>query len=569
MPIEALLRVARGDCAADLLLTNAHIVNLSSSEIFPGSVAIHEGRFVGFGKYQADKTIDLQGAYVAPGFIDGHVHLESSLLAPGEFARAVLPRGTTCVVADPHEIVNVMGAEGLAYMLAETEHLPLEVYFMLPSCVPATHLETAGATFGAEEMRSWIEHPRVLGIGELMNFPGVVHSDPEVLAKIALAGSRRIDGHAPLVMGRDLDAYTAAGITSDHETSRPDEAVAKLRRGMFLLMRDGSAARNLLDLLPIVTDQNARFIGFATDDRHPDFMVRHGHIDDMVRQAIAFGIDPVLALQMASYNTADHYRLDHLGAIAPGRQADFVIIEDLEQLEVREVFKKGRRIARAGKLIEDIPAVRTNPGNSVRIQEPADLDLAVPARDSSVRVIDLVPHQILTEMRIVTPRIEHQRIVSDPAEDILKIVVVERHHARPQTGIGFVHGFGLQKGALATTVAHDSHNLIVIGVSDEDIRQAIAAVRELQGGQLVLADGQVRASLPLPIAGLMSTESLHVVNDATEALNRVAAELGCELPAPFMSLSFLALPVVPKLRITDQGLVDVDEFRFVSLFAED
>ncbi|MCD6441168.1 MAG: adenine deaminase [Candidatus Marinimicrobia bacterium] len=568
MLINGIISAARGERPVDILLKNTTVVNLLSGDIIQTNIAIYRGKIVGFGDYSAKQTIDVKGLYAAPGLIDGHVHLESSMLSPVEFSKAVIPMGTTTVIADPHEIVNVLGLAGLQYMLDATEYLPFDVYFMLPSCVPSTHLENAGAVVTAEDMRQWIDNPRVLGIGEMMNFPGVLFEDPQVLAKLAVAGEKRVDGHAPLVCGKDLSAYIAAGITSDHESTDLEEAREKLQKGMFLMIREGSAARNLQDLLPLVTPTNSRFCGFVTDDRHPDFLMDNGHINSMVKDAVKFGIDPIIALQMASLNTARHFGLKTKGAIAPGYQADLILFDNFDDFSIRMVYKNGKLVAEDGNLI-DIDIVKIpDPTQSIQIKELTLDNLAIPAKGKKIVIIEIIPNQLLTKKTVCVASIVDGKAVSDSSRDILKMVVAERHHATGNIGLGFVKGIGLTSGAIASTVAHDSHNIIMVGVDDNDILRAIREIQAMNGGQVVVENGKVMASLPLPIAGLMSNRSLPEVRSAINQLNLETRRLGCKLENPFMTLSFLSLPVIPEIKLTDMGLVDVNKFDFIPLFAD-
>jgi len=568
MVLENLIRAARGEITVDLLITNVKLVNLLSAEIYPASVAVFDGKIVGFGEYNARETIDGKGGYLTAGLIDGHVHIESSMLTPGEFARAVVPHGTTTVIADPHEIVNVMGLDGLQYMLSASAGLPIDMYFMVPSCVPATHLETAGAIVTAQQMQAWIDNPRVLGIGEMMNFPGVIWRDPQVLQKIETAGTKMVDGHAPLLGGNDLSAYIAAGITSDHESTGPDEALEKLRKGLFLLIREGSAARNLDALLPIVNQLNSSNCGFVTDDRHPDYLMDYGHIDDIVRRALKHGLDPVMALQMASINTARHYGLRQTGAVAPGYAADLIIFDDFENFRVRQVFKAGRKVAEDGQMLIGSPVFSGIPTNSMNPAPAQIRDFHVSARGKEIWTIEIIPQQIITKKSRMNATVSNGQVVSDPDRDMLKIAVVERHQASGRIGLGFVKGFGLKRGAIASTVAHDSHNVVIVGTNDADMLTALRELTEMHGGQIVVADGRVLAALPLPIAGLMSNQPLTDVRSAADHLSRAARELGCGLENPFMTLSFLSLPVIPELKLTDKGLVDVGKFDFIDLFAD-
>ena len=568
MTLETLIAVARGDQPADLLLQNAQLVNVLSGEIHPADIAIHDGWVVGWGDYRAQQVVDLGGRYVCPGLIDAHMHLESSMVQPAEFARAVVPHGTTAVICDPHEIANVLGLDGVRYILAASEGLPLRVYVMAPSCVPATHMETAGAELTAADIETLWQQERVIGLAEMMNYPGVLFRVPAVLAKIRAAQGRPIDGHAPGLRGLDLNAYIAAGVRSDHECTDLDEARAKLRRGMHILIREGTTARNLHALLPLVTAQNARQCHFCTDDRHPDTLLTEGHIDDIVRQAIAAGLDPVTAIRMATLHTAELFRLWDLGAVAPGYRADLLVLDDLETVQVAQVYAGGQLVAEKGRFLPpraDRPAAPIRSG--VRV-DAAALDFTIPADGEVARVIGVIPGQIVTEDRRLRPTIADGVVVADPDRDLLKMAVIERHRGTGNVGLGLVQGFGLRQGAIASSVAHDSHNIVVIGASDEAMRAAVAAIVEMGGGQVVVADGQVRAACPLPIAGLMSDQPLEQVRDQVAALTGAAHALGCPLPDPLMTMSFLALPVIPTLKLTDKGLVDVGRFDFVPLFEE-
>lgn len=564
MELESLIAVARGEQPADLLLKNAHLVNVLSGEVHPADIAIWEGRVVGLGHYPAHGTVDLGGRFVCPGFLDAHVHLESSMVQPAEFARAVVPHGTTGVICDPHEIANVLGVDGVRYILDASADLPLRVYVMAPSCVPATHLETAGAALTAADVAELLKQERVVGLAEMMNYPGVLLRVPAVLEKLRIAGDRPIDGHAPGLSGPDLNAYIAAGIRSDHECTTLDEACEKLRRGMHIFIREGTTARNLHALLPLVTPANACLCHFCTDDRHPDTLLSQGHVDDLVRQAIAAGLDPVTAIQMATIHTARYFGLRDVGAVAPGFRADLLVLGDLSAIRVDLVFAAGKMAVRDGAYLRPVAPV-SPPGNPVRVDVEA-LDLTIPAGEGPARVIGVIPDQIVTENLRLEPTIAGGQVVSDPARDLLKIAVIERHRGTGQVGRGLVQGMGLKRGAIASSVAHDSHNLVVIGTDDAEMRAAVAAVVEMGGGQVVVADGQVQAACPLPIAGLMSDRPLEEVRDRVAALTRAAHGLGCSLPDPLMTMSFLALPVIPALKLTDKGLVDVNKFDLVPLF---
>jgi adenine deaminase len=562
------LKAARGEQPCDLLLANARIVDVFSGKIAAGSVAVAAGRIVGMGDYPAHTTVDLGGRFVAPGFIDAHVHIESAMTCVAEFARAVVARGTTAVVADPHEIANVLGAEGIRYMLASAVGQPINVFYALPSCVPATDMETAGARLAAADLEPFFQDPRIVALGEMMNYPGVLNGDPDVLKKIDAARrhGRPIDGHAPGLSGRDLAAYVAAGISSDHECTAAAEALEKLAAGMHIMIREGTGARNLSALLPVVTERNARRLMWCTDDRHPHDLLEEGHIDSIVAAAVRGGVDLVTAIRMATLNPAERFGLTHLGAVAPGRQADLVVFSDPACLQIEAVYVRGELVARDGGLAAGVETPSGFPAPAsmnVRLQ---GLDFALPAAGRRLRVIDLIPDQILTRQSIESAPVEDGRLVSDPERDLLKIAVVERHSGSGRIGLGMVRGFGLRQGALASSVAHDSHNIVVVGVTDADMRAAVEEVAAMGGGIVAAAGGRIAARLPLPVAGLMSLEPVQAVNAATGRLVRAAREMGSALKDPFMTLSFLALPVIPELKITDRGLVDVLQFRHVGLF---
>ena len=568
MELAELIKLARGEEKADLLLKNARVVNVFSHEIIETNVAIADDRIVGLGDYQAQETIDLKGRYVCPGFIDGHVHIESSMVTPPEFARAVVPRGTTSVVADPHEIANVLGIEGVRYMLDASEGLPLTVFVMAPSCVPATHLETSGAELLWNDLVPLLDHPRMLGLAEMMNFPGVVYRVPEVLDKIRAFAGRPLDGHSPGLSGRDLQAYVAAGIASDHECTALEEAREKLRLGMYVMIREGTQARNLKELLPVVTPENARRCLLVTDDRHPADLIDEGHIDSLVKMAIGQGLDLITAIQLATINAAERFGLRDRGAIAPGYWADLVVFADFESLGIEKVFSGGRLVAEEGRMAPGaIKEVSTHLQGSVNVNWAA-VDLKIPARGRRARVIGLIPDQIITEGLSLEVKVEDGLAVADVERDILKMAVIERHQGAGNTGLGFVRGFGLKRGAIASSVAHDSHNIIVVGTDDDDMMATARSVADMGGGLAVVEEGAVRACLPLPIAGLMSDQSLESVREEMDELLAAAQEMGSRLHDPFMTMSFLALPVIPALKLTDKGLVDVNRFEFVPLFEE-
>ncbi len=559
-----LISVAKGELPADLILANARIVNVFTGEIEPGNVAICGDRIAGVGDYhQAKQVLDLRGKYLAPGLINGHTHLESSMLDIGQYARAVVPRGTLAVVTDLHEIANVCGLEGMRYVLRCARRLPLELFLMAPSCVPATHLETSGASLESQALRQVLRWRDCIGLGEVMNFPGVLSANEAILSKIDLARGKVVDGHAPGVTGKNLSAYIAAGIYSDHESVSLDEARDKLRQGMYVMIREGSSEKNLNALLPLVTDKTYKRCLFVVDDRSCVDLLRDGDIDAVVRKAIHLGLDPVRAIQMATINAAEYFRLDRLGAIAPGYIANLIVIDDLSSLQMDMVFYHGHLVARHGTPL--FPLQESGAGRLTRTVniKPFNIEaLKLLASGETEPVIELVPGQIITKKRMERVKASNGVIVPDIGRDILKLVVVERHKATGNIGLGLVTGFGLKRGALASSIAHDSHNIIAVGTNDEDIFTAIKEIERLRGG-LVVADGKVLASLGLPIAGLLSDEPLEIVVSKLEKLERLAMNLGTALPSSFATLSFLALPVIPELRLTDLGLVDVGEFRVI------
>lgn len=560
------LSVARGERPAELLFQNAQLVNVLSGEIHPADVAVDDGRVIGLGDYEAKRVLDLAGAYLAPSLIDGHFHVESSMLTAPEFARAVVPHGTGAVVIDPHEYANVLGLDGIRYVLESTKNLPVDFFVMLPSCVPATPLETAGARITADDLKLMIADERIAGIAELMNFPGVYLGVESELAKIKAGKGKNIDGHAPGLRGKNLNAYALAGVRSDHESTTIEEAREKLRLGLHILLREGSTERNLEPLLPLLNAHNTANCSYATDDKLAGDLVSEGHIDHAIRKSIAHGLSPITALQIATINTARHYRLRNFGAIAPRYWADFIVFDDLQNFSVRQTWKKGRLVAEAGKYLAKQPAPVPLPRSTMNLRYDGADAFAVAARPGKIRVIEIVPDQIVTREIIEPPRIEASRVVADPARDILKLVVVERHRATGNVGVGFVRGFKLKCGALGSTVAHDAHNVVVVGTNDADILGVLRALEKLQGGQVAMADGVVRAELGLPVAGLVSDQPLPEVVKRIAALNRAAQELGCELATPFMALSFLSLSPIPELKLTDQGLIDAVNLRQTSLF---
>ena len=562
-----LIAVARGDAPPDLVITGAHVFSAFTCEWLETDVALVGGVIAGLGEYDGGERVDANGQYLVPGFIDAHVHIESSKLVPAEFARAVVPHGTTAVVTDPHEVANVLGPEGVEWMLAASEDLPLDVFVMAPSCVPASHFESPGCAFEPADMEAILRHPRALGIAEMMNFPGVIGGDPAVLSRFEVAGASHVDGHAPGVTGRGLNAYVAAGVRSDHEATTYDEALEKRRLGMWVLIREASNAHNLRDLLPVVKRFGPEHCAFCTDDREPDLLFREGHIDQMCRIAVQEGIRPEHALLMATLHPARAHRLMDRGAIAPGLRADLVLLDDLETFRPACVWKDGRLVA-AGGSAEPFAAaaIPDRLRSTMRSGAVGAEDFAIPAAGTGrVRVIEIIPGQLITHAREEEPTIRDDAIVADPDGDVAKIAVVERHHETGRIGKGLVRGFGLRTGAFASTVAHDAHNVVIVGTTDADMAACAARLQEIGGGIVVARDGTVRGELPLPVAGLLSDQPVEDVVTCLEALQDMLRDQGVRDSAPFMTLSFLALSVIPALKITDRGLVDVERFELVPL----
>src|SRR5438105_6739661 len=570
--LQRRIQVARGLLPADLVLRDARLVNVCSGECYGADIAIADGLVVGVNTlgdgYSGQEERDLQGRWVAPGLIDGHMHIESTMLLLSEFARIVTPRGITAVMLDPHEFANVMGVEGIRYVLESGRDLPLNAYVMLSSCVPASSFESPNRILMAEDLLPLLQDKRVLGLAEMMNMPGVLHGDEQVLAKIAATQQRGlvVDGHAPGLSGHDLCAYATAGVMSDHQCTSLEEARQRVRLGMWLLIREGSAARNLDALLPLVKELHAPRVFFVTDDRDPQDLTTRGHIDSMVRRAIELGLDAVEAIRLASYNTAQYFHLYNLGAVAPGFVADLLVLDDLNLFQVESVYKDGALVAQHGKLLVDAPTTAfTGVTGSVHIGDIRESDLRVSGQPGLAEVVGIEPGQITTQHLREDAPICDGEIVADPSRDLLKLVVIERHHASGRIGLGLVKGFGLRKGALASSVAHDAHNLVIAGVSDKDILKAALTLQEMGGGFACVVDGEVLASVPLPYAGLVSPLPAAELVEQLRALDAAAAELGCKLDHPCMTLSFLSLSVIPSLKLTDQGLIDVETFTLLPL----
>ncbi len=567
--VERTLAVARGDVPADLSIRGGTLLNVLSGRLERTDVAVSGSVVAGLGDYRGETELDASGLIVCPSFWDGHLHLESSMLMPSEFARVAVPAGTGAVVLDPHEIANVRGVEGIRFLLDASEGLPLDFFFMLPSCVPATNMETAGAELTAADLLTLGDHPRVLGLAEVMNFPGVIAGAPDVLEKIRAFSGRIVDGHAPLVAGKPLNAYIGTGIGSDHECTTREEAEEKLSRGMRIMIRQGTLARNMRDLLPLVTPYNERRTLLVTDDRTAVHLATRGHMNDVLAEAVSLGLDPVTAVRMVTLNTAEYFGFRKRGAVAPGFRADIVLLEDLSRFAARTVIKRGKIVCRDGCL-EAFPPAADAAGmrSTVRLPEMREDVFLIPAEGKCVRVIGVIPGQIITEHRVLDATIRDGRAVADPERDVAKIAVVERHKSTGNVGLGFVQGLGLRDGAICSSVAHDSHNLVVAGSNDADMMAAVRAVADMQGGQAVVRNGKVLAVLPLPVAGLISTlPADRLIASQRELLRAVGYPEVCR-EDPFIALSFLALPVIPALKITDKGLVDVNRFDFVSLFAD-
>ena len=571
MDLEKKISVARGEQPADLVIRGGQLINVFSGEFYQTDIAIADGWVVGLGSYDAREAFDATGCYVAPGFIDAHIHLESSCLTVPEFARAVVPLGTTTVVADPHEIANVLGLDGITYMLESSKGLPLNVLFMLPSCVPATELETSGARLDARNLAPLLRHPRVLGLAEVMNYAGVLTRSPGVLAKIKMAHGHMIDGHAPGLTGHDLCAYIGVGIRSDHECTTLQEAREKLRLGMHVLIREGSVAKNMTALLPAVTPLTSRRFGIVSDDRHPTDLLAEGHLNGLLKKAVELGLPPLTAIQMVTINAATFLSLPELGAVAPGYRADIVVLEELREFRARAVFKDGRLVAKHGRLLTDHPAAPHRPRSSFKIGWERFKGFTIPAGGQDValaRVIDVVPDQLVTREAVLPLMVQNGNAVADPVRSLAKLAVVERHKGTGNVGLGFVRGLGLREGAIASSVAHDSHNVVIAGMNDTDMLAALKAVERLGGGFVAVKEGTVLAAVPLPIAGLLSDLPLEDVAKQMDEALAAARALGSLLPNPFMTLSFLALPVVPALKLTDRGLVDVELGTFVPLLVD-
>ena len=568
--VKNLILKARGVEKSDLVLKNCKIINVFSNEIIEGDVAIDKGYIVGIGQYEGEKEIDLSGRYLSPGFIDGHVHIESSMSSPSQFARVIVPRGVTSIIADPHEIANVKGIEGIKYIIEDSKRVPLDVYVMLPSCVPATNFENAGAILEAQDLKELMDEETVLGLGEMMNYPGVIFLDEKVIEKLVLFKDRVKDGHGPMIDGKDLNAYVAAGIMTEHECSTAEEVLNRLRLGMYILLREGSAARDLRNIIKVVNKDNLRRFLFCTDDKHPEDLINEGTIDYNIKLAIRGGIEPIDAIKMATLNAAECYGLKEKGAIAPGYIADLVIIDNLEDFNIVKVFKNGKLVAENNQALFDTTIhLPKNMVDSVRIRDVKVEDLQIPMKSNKANIIGVVENSIVTEkivdeVNLVNGYFDYSN------DDILKLVVVERHFATGNIGVGLIKNFKLKNGAIGSTVGHDSHNMIVVGDNDEDILAAIKELEIIGGGLTMVSRGKVLKSLPLEIAGIMTSRPIEETNRILkEMIDLSHKELKVnENIDPFMTLSFMALPVIPKLKLTDMGLFDVEKFEFIDISLE-
>ena len=557
---QRLIAVAAGREKADLVLKNAKYLNVFSNEFLCGDIAVANGLIAGVGKYDGKTEIDVSGKLVLPGFIDAHIHLESSMVTPAEFAKAVVAHGTTTVITDPHEITNVMGIDGVEYMIQASQNLPIDVHFMMPSCVPATEIDESGAELDCKDIDLYLDNKKVLGLAEMMNYVGVINGDKNVLSKIVTsqAHHKKIDGHAPELSGNDLNAYIAAGVYSDHECSTFENALEKLRKGQFIMIREGTAAHNLKALMPLLTQQYYARCMFATDDKHPSDLLHGGHIDYIVKQALKNGADPIVALKTATHHASRYFLLNNKGAIASGYLADIVVVDNLEDFNVETVFKRGKLVFDGE--VKDFSAPTVDEKLAEKCFDTFHLDSVTPSSfkvDGKLGLIGLVGGELLTRNLGTADKI-------DVENDILKIACIERHKGTNHIGVGYVKGYSLKSGAVATSVAHDSHNIITVGCNDDDIAVAVNAIKDSKGGIAVVENGKIKALLELPIAGLMSDEPLTTVNEKLENAKLSAYELGADKSIdPFMTLSFLSLPVIPSLRITTKGVFDAENWKML------
>ncbi len=554
---------------ADILLKNLKVINVFTDSIETKDIAVKNGYIIGFGAYDAVETVDYNNMFAAPGLVDSHVHIESSMVSVTEFAKAVLKHGTTTIIADPHEIVNVLGIKGLEYMIESSFNQPVDIFFMVPSCVPATNMETAGAVLNADDIRPFFEKKEIKGLGEMMNYPGVIHEIPEVMSKIkaCLDYGKVVDGHAPSISGKDLYAYTGAGISSDHECVNHKEALEKLSLGMRIMVREGTCARNLHDIFPAINQQTSHRMMWCTDDRHPHDLV-NGHISEIIREAVNLGLDITTAVRMGSLSPCEYFRISNKGAIAPGMKADILIFKDPENFDPFVVYKSGKKVVENKKFTSQVVFPKSPETPHVMNITKNDLDFEIPAEKENINIIGVIPDQVVTDFLIEKALIKDNKAVSDVSRDILKLCVFERYSGKAKSGKAFAKGFGFKKGAIASSVAHDSHNILVCGTNDEDMKIAASEVIDLKGGFAVACEGKILASIALPIAGLMSEKSLDDVLKELDLVLDSASFIGSAFKDPFISLGFLSLPVIPSLKLTDHGLVDVTNFKEISSFAD-
>lgn len=569
MGLREKIEVSKEEREGDIILKNVKIINVFDNSVEEGDIIIYENEIVGVGKYNKAREIyNLKGYYASPGLIDSHIHIESTSLVPGEFAKAVIPQGTLCVIADPHEIANVAGIRGIKYMLNASDGLPMDIFFMLPSCVPSSPYENSGARLNIEHLYPFLSNERVLGLGEMMNYPGVLNYDLDVLKKLEYFKNKIIDGHSPFLLGNNLNAYITAGVKSDHECTNLPEALEKLKKGMWIMIREGSAAKDLDALFPLIDSNTYPNILLCTDDRHPGDLIKEGHINSILKKLVKKGLDPILSIRLATINPSRYFGLTKIGAIAPNYFANVVIFSDLVNFEPLLVFYRGNLVAKEGNPMFSYERTKSEGGvkNTVNIKTLTYDKIKTKALKEHINVIGASSNSLITEKYVLKAKIDDGYVVSDIKRDILKIVVVERHKATGNVGIGFIKGFKLKSGAIASSIAHDHHNIISIGTNDKDILLAITILESYGGGISIAKDGKILHLLTLPYGGLMTDRSAREVNEEYKKLLFIAKKLGTELEDPFMTLSFMALPVIPHLKITDIGLVDTDNFKVISIF---